>query len=542
MISPLDERATGLDSAVSASADVVVVGGGINGVGIALDASARGLSTVLLERDDLGVGTSSRSSKLIHGGLRYLEHFQFRLVHEALAERHLLATKIAPHLVRLERFLVPVKNGGWEIPYFAAGLILYDALGGRRGGRTRLVSAKRVRQRVPNLPRKRFRPAFEYTDGVMDDARYVVAVARTASRHGATVVTRCEVTSWVRSAGRVTGVRVTDRINGAEHTLKAKVVIDATGAYEADDRSPGSHALRPSRGVHLVVPRSRIASDSGLTLRVPGRVVFVVPWGTHWLIGTTDVPHEGPVDRPTATGEEVTYLTDTLRRGLGVELTTDDIISTYAGIRPLVGSGSDTAAISREALIDEPEPGRVTVRGGKYTTYRKIAERAVDLATQGASGVQPSPTAHLPLAGAVPPSALGGLAAHVSRRSGIDGESARHLVSRYGSESLDLIQVGLQNGSLGPLVPGLPYLQVEAWWAVHKEHALGLDDVLSRRTRIAIEDPDHGLAATEEVARLLGDVLGWDPTTRQAAIDEYLSAVRAEYGVPGKVLPPELRV
>ncbi len=542
MRSPLDDRAAGFRNAVSLRADVVVVGGGINGVGIALDAAARGLRAVLVERDDLAVGTSSRSSKLIHGGLRYLEHYQFRIVREALGERHLLATSIAPHLVRLERFLVPVNGSSWEVPYFAAGLTLYDTLGGRKGGRSRVVSRKQARHRVSSLRTTGFRPAFEYTDGVMDDARYVMAVARTAARLGATLLTRCEVTEWIRSGDRITGVRVMDRINNEEHTLRTQVVIDATGAFEADKWDSDGHGLRPSRGVHLVVPRSRIPSESGLTLRVPGRVVFVIPWGMNWLIGTTDVPHVGPVDRPTATSEEVSYLIDTLSRGLDLQLTRADIVSTFAGIRPLVGSGADTVAISREEAINEPEPGRITVRGGKYTTYRRTAERAVDRAAHVLGEISPSPTATIPLTGAVPRSALLGLASEVSQRSGIGQLAAEHLVSRYGSESLDIARIATNEGLVGPLIPGLPYLQVEAWWAVHHEQALSLDDVLSRRTRIAIEDPEHGLAATEDVAAHLGEAFGWNTERKAAAIEEYLRSARAEYGVPGKVTSEKVQV
>jgi glycerol-3-phosphate dehydrogenase len=540
--SPLDDRGTGFRNAASLPADVVVVGGGINGVGIALDAAARGLRVVLAERDDLAVGTSSRTSKLIHGGLRYLEHYQFRFVREALGERHLLATSIAPHLVRLERFLVPVNGSSWEVPYFAAGLTMYDTLGGRKGGRSRVVSRKQARQRVPSLRTRGFRPAFEYTDGVMDDARYVMAVARTAARLGATLLTRCEVTDWIRSGNRVTGVRVMDRINEEEHTLRSQVVIDATGAFEADKWVSDGHALRPSRGIHLVVPRPLIPSESGLTLRVPGRVVFVIPWGVHWLIGTTDVPHEGPIDRPTATSEEVSYLIDTLSRGLDIQLTRADIISTFAGIRPLVGSGDNTAAITREEVINEPEPGRIAVRGGKYTTYRRTAERAVDHAAHVLGEISPSPTARIPLTGAVPRSTLVGLASEVSQRSGLDRLSAEHLVARYGSESLDVAQVAAHEGLVGPLIPGLPYMQVEAWWAIHHEQALSLDDVLSRRTRIAIEDAEHGLAATEDVAAHLGNAFGWNAERRAAAIEEYLRSARAEFGVPGKVTPQEVQV
>ncbi|NOY56380.1 MAG: glycerol-3-phosphate dehydrogenase/oxidase [Actinobacteria bacterium] len=540
MKSPLDARAASLERAVSSPADLVVVGGGINGVGIALDAAARGLRTVLVERDDLAVGTSSRSSKLIHGGLRYLEHHQFHLVREALGERHLLRTTLAPHLVHIERFLFPVDGNRWLAPYIATGLTLYDLLGGRRSGRFRLVSRAEACRRVPGLREERLRVAFEYSDGVVDDARYVVAVARTAARLGATLLTRCEVVEWTRSEGRVTGVVARDRLDGSEHTIAGRVVIDATGAFEADDWSDDGHRLRPSRGIHLVVPRSRVPSDTGLTIRVPGRVVFLIPWGSHWLIGTTDVPHEGPVDRPTATGEEVSYLIDTLSRVLDVHLTAADIVATFAGVRPLVGAGDDTSSISREEVIDEPEPGRITVRGGKFTTYRRVAGRTLDRASGALGRICPSSTARLPLVGAAPSSALAGVTGEVSSRFGLDRPSAQHLVSRYGTEALDVARIAIDEGLGRPLVSGLPYLQAEAWWAVHHEQALSVDDVLSRRTRIAIEDPHHGEVAAETVAGLLGEALGWDSGQRSAAVDEYVESVCTEYGVPGKAETPEV--
>ncbi|GBE22960.1 aerobic glycerol-3-phosphate dehydrogenase [bacterium BMS3Bbin01] len=540
MKSLIDARAADLQRAASVPADVVVVGGGINGVGIALDATARGLRTVLVERDDLAVGTSSRSSKLIHGGLRYLEHGQFRLVREALGERHLLGTTLAPHLVHIERFLVPVDGNRWMAAYIAAGLTLYDLLGGRRSGRFRLVPRTEACRRVPGLREDRLRVAFEYSDGVVDDARYVVAVARTAARLGATLLTRCEVVEWARSAGCVTGVVVRDRLDGSEHTLAGRVVIDATGAFEADDWNEDGHPLRPSRGIHLVVPRSRVPSDTGLTIRVPGRVVFLIPWREHWLIGTTDVPHEGPVDRPTATGEEVSYLIDTLSSVLDIHLTAADVIATFAGVRPLVGTGDDTSSISREEVIDQPEPGRITVRGGKFTTYRRVAERTLDQAAGVLGGIGPSSTARLPLVGAAPSGALAGVTSEVSLRFGLDQPCAQHLVSRYGSEALDVARIATDEGLGSPLVPGLPYLQAEAWWAIHREQALSLDDVLSRRTRIAIEDAHYGEAGAETVAALLGEALGWDSEQRSAEVDEYVGSVRTEYGVPGKAETPEV--
>lgn len=522
-------RRRALTDAASATADLVVVGGGINGVGTALDAAARGLRVVLVEADDLAVGTSSRSSKLIHGGLRYLEHYQFRLVREALAERHLLATRLAPHLVQLERFLVPVAGPWWEVPYVAAGLTLYDLLGGRRAGRFRLLPPSQVGQRIPQLRRGRVKAVFEYSDGVFDDARYVVAVARTAADLGVAVITRCRVEGWQRSNGRVTGVVATDRLSGEPHLFSGRVVVDATGAFEAET-SDNPH-LQPSRGIHLVLPRRVIRSEAGMTLRVPGRVVFLIPWGRFWLLGTTDVPHRGPIARPAATSEEVDYLLETVTRLLDVQLDRGDLVAAYAGIRPLVGGGDDTASISREEAIEEREPGLITVRGGKYTTYQRVAARVVDRAGRLLGGLPPSPTADLPLKGAVPRPAFAAIAQRL-QALGMEAATARHLVGRYGSEAEAVARVALDRNLATPVVEGLSYLWAEVWWAVHHEWALGIDDVLARRTRIAFEDPDHGAAAAPRVAELLSEAWGWDPQRRAAEVEEYLRSAAVEYGIP----------
>lgn len=518
----------------AAPADVIVVGGGINGAGIALDAASRGLRTVLLERDDLAVGTSSRSSKLIHGGLRYLEHLQFGLVREALAERHLLSTRLAPHLVHIERFTVPVFGGRWQTPYFATGLALYDLLGGRKAGRFSHLTHSQALAEAPTLHRAGLRGAFQYSDGVFDDARLVVAAARSAATLGATILTRCEVIEPIRAGASVEGVRVLDRLSGENRDLKARVVIDATGVF--DFEPGGEDSLRPSRGTHLVIPRSRIPLKGGLTLRVPGRLVFVIPWGANWLVGTTDVPHSGGTDRPTATREEVSYLLSSLAEALDVHLTLDDVLATFAGIRPLVGGGEDTSLLSREESIEEREPGLVTVRGGKYTTYRRVAERAVDFTSSRLGGIPPSPTKRIPLVGAAPPGVLSKLGEELGLATSLDDSKGKHLVARYGCEAFEVALIAASADMAEPLVQGLPYLRAEAAWAVKREYALSIDDVLARRSRIAIEDPDHGMSAAEFVAGLLAEELGWGPDQRANAVEEYRKSSAIEYGVPGRVL------
>jgi glycerol-3-phosphate dehydrogenase len=526
--SPLEQRASVWEQARSETFDVLVVGGGINGVGIALDAVSRGLSTLLLERDDLAVGTSSRSSKLIHGGLRYLEQYRFGLVREALGERRLLG-RLAPHIVEMERFLFPVTGSWWRVPYTGTGLTFYDLLGGRHGGRFHHLAEGEARARVPALRSQELQAAFEYSDGVFDDARLVVALARTARSLGAGMLTRAEVGEVGMAADGTIRVTVADRLGGDRIEVAARSVVDATGAFGADDED----GVAPSRGVHLVVPRDRIQAPTGMTIRVPGRVVFLIPWLDRWLIGTTDVAHTGPVDRPRASGEELEYLFESVRGVLEVDLGPADIVSTFAGIRPLAddGESDDTAELSREERISETRPGLFTVRGGKYTTYRKVAQRVMDRVAARLGSGAPSMTHTIPVLGAAPPALLAATEQTLAE-SGLDPETARRLVRRHGSEAAQVAATAARLALDHRLVPELPYLAVEAWWAVHREQALSLDDVMSRRTRISLEVRDHGEAGLETAARVLGEALGWDEERRAREIGEFREATGHEYGVP----------
>lgn len=510
--------------------DVVIVGGGINGVGALLDAVSRGLSALLVERDDLGVGSSTRSSKLIHGGLRYLENFDFGLVREALGERDRLS-RLAPHLITLRRFVVPVVGGRWQLPYIGSGLTLYDGLGGRRGGPFEVFGRKGLIRRFPDLDPGAVVGGFEYTDGVCDDARVVVAVAETARRLGGRVLTQTEVTGFERSSS---GWRIEarDRVAGADLTLGARALIDVTGAFEVDAsefRSAGQ--VVPSRGSHLVVAGDRFPGTRGLTIRVPDRVVFVIPWGRRWVVGTTDVAHHGPVDRPAATSEEVDYLLETVNRVMATDLGRHDVISTFAGIRPLAGDGSEaTHDVSREHRVTDHGHGHISVRGGKYTTYRIVAKDAMDVACRHLGVDAASSTGSIPLTGSSTPAVLDGLVARLEA-DGLDAVAARWLVGRHGTLAPEVLVTGRKLGLEGKLHPAMPYLAVEAWWAVHREGAITLDDILARRTRLAIETRDHGLAAISLAADVLGEALGWDPETRAAAIAAYTESSHREYGL-----------
>jgi len=312
--------------------------------------------------------------------------------------------------------------------------------------------------------------------------------------------------------------------------MSARAVVDATGAFSADNED----GVVPSRGVHIVVPRDRIAASAGMTIRVPGRVVFLIPWLDRWLIGTTDVAHTGPVDRPRASGEELEYLFESVRDVLDIELGPDDVISTFAGIRPLAddGESDDTAELSREERITEPRPGLFRVRGGKFTTYRKVAQRVVDRVAERLGSAGPSMTGTIPVLGASPTATLGETERALTA-SGLEPDIARRLVRRHGIEAPEVAAIATDLGLADRLVPGLPYLTAEVWWAVHREHALSIDDVLARRTRVVLEVGDHGEAALETVAGVIGHVLGWDEERQAQEIKEFREAAAHEYGVPG---------
>ncbi len=532
--SPLEDRRRLIESVVAGEPiDVLIVGGGIHGAAALADAATRGLDALLVEREDLAVGTSSRSSKLIHGGLRYLEHLEFGLVREGLTERHTLGS-LAPHLVTMHRFVVPVTGGAWRFPYIGAGLALYDLLGGRVGGRFEAFGAGGVERRAPAVDSSKTVGGFEYSDGVCDDARVVLAVAETARRNGGRILTRMEVKGIDRRASGLE-VAVVDRIGGGEHVLAARTVLDVTGAFEVDQPAFQSEVgVVTSRGSHLVIPGDRLPGRRGLTIRVPGRVVFVIPWGRRWLVGTTDVAHDGPVDRPRATAAEVDYLLETLRQVLAVDLARSDVVATFAGVRPLAGGGgapSDTVAISREHRVDHDDHGVVWVRGGKYTTYRRIAAEAVDVVCAFLGMGAGSVTGALPLAGASTSPVLDQTVTQLVV-DGLEEIPARWLVGRHGIDAARVIAAGREAGLDGLLHPEMPYLAAEAWWAIYHEGALSLDDVLSRRTRLAIETGDHGLKAAPLVAGLLADVHGWSAAETETAITAYADSATSEYGVP----------
>lgn len=540
IVPPLERRAADLRRLADERWDLLIIGGGIVGVGTLLDAASRGLRVALVDQDDIASGTSSRSSRLIHGGLRYLQQFHFGLVREALDERARLL-RLAPHLVRLEEFLFPLYGPPIVTrAFYATGMTMYDVLGSAKsGGRHRHLSTPSTLEYAPNLRRAGLRGGLVYHDAMEDDARLALAVARTAVSHAggaAVALTRVRATAPIRDGDRVAGAVLRDVVSGDELETRASVVLDATGVWGSmPDRPFGaaSFTVLPSMGSHLVVPRERIPARGGMTLRIPGRVAFLVPWPRHWLIGTTDKPYHGPLDRPSASSEDVDELLGTVNGSLDIELSRDDVVGTYAGLRPLIApaNASTTVKVSREHRVSVEGEGLVRVSGGKYTTYRLMARDAVD-AVLGAAEARrrPSMTGELPILGAAPLADLGALASRLGTTA-LSPDAASSLVDRHGTEAADVLADA--TGDPGrPLVAAFPYLEAEVAWAAEWELAMSVEDVLVRRIRLAPELPDRGASVAPRVAAILAPLLGWDEARQATEVADYLDSAHRQFDVP----------
>ena len=523
--------------------DILVIGGGVVGTGSALDAATRGLRVGLVEARDFASGTSSRSSKLIHGGLRYLEMLDFRLVAEALKERGLLMEVLAPHLVRPVAFLYPLQHRGWERFYAGAGVALYDAMS-RASGRSTMplhshLTRRGARKLAPSLRKDALVGALKYYDAQIDDARHTMFVARTAAAYGAHVASRARVVDLVREGERVTGAVVRDLESGDTFTVRAKQVVNATGVWTDETQELAGHRgifhVRASKGVHLVVPKDRIRSEVGLILRTEKSVLFVIPWGRHWIIGTTDTDWDLDKAHPAASEADIDYLLDHVNAVLEVPLAREDVEGVYAGLRPLLEGESDaTSKLSREHAVSHPAPGLVVVAGGKYTTYRIMAKDAVDeavfaLSSQLERRVPASVTEKIPMLGAEGYEALWNTRHDLARRSGLHQVWVEHLLHRYGSLVHQLLAVIDEDPSMGQPLAGAPdYLRAEIAYAASHEGARHLDDILTRRTRISIETFDRGLGAVEEVAEIVRGILGWSDEQATVEIEHYRKRVAAE--------------
>jgi glycerol-3-phosphate dehydrogenase len=542
------DRAAGLDRLADRTFDVLVVGGGITGVGVALDAASRGLRTALVERDDLASGTSSKSSKLIHGGLRYLQQREIRLVYQALRERQILR-RTAPHLVHVLPFLIPIFTKDGLISRrlaraMGSAMWMYDFTGGLRIGKLhkRLTTDQAVAH-MPTLRRDRLAGGYLYYDAQADDARLVLTVARTAALdQGATIVNRAALRSITKDAeGRVTGATI--EADGRAIEVATHVIVNATGVWSDDVRAldEGTHpdSIRPAKGVHITVPWDLVRNDIAAVIPVPKdkRSVFVVAWGDSTYIGTTDTDYEGDVDAPMCTRQDVEYLLRAINGAIDGTITPDDITGTWAGLRPLVKSARSarTADLSRRHRVIARDSGVISINGGKLTTYREMAADTVDavvdhLGDRAPKGVaRRSRTRKLALRGAA-----GYEAARATVVPGLSPEQVEHLVGRHGGEAPVVFAMVEATPDLAqPLVQGLPYLRAEAVYAARHEMVATVDDVLSRRTRARLLAAEASVAAADDVAALIGAELGWTEDERRAQVDAYRTSVTTELAAAG---------
>ena len=526
--------------------DILVVGGGITGAGIALDAASRGLRTGVVEMGDWASGTSSWSSKLVHGGLRYLYQLDLPLVREALSERGRLLETIAPHLVKAQPFLWPLTHH-YERSYSAVGVGVYDALAlaGARGHRAvpiqKHLGRKGARALAPALDPSTLIGAIRFYDARVDDARLVIDLIRTAVGLGALAVNRARVTGFLKDArGTVTGAAVTDLETGATHEIRAARTINATGVWTEDTQNLATDAgglkVLASKGVHIVVPKAAIDAETGIFLRTEKSVLFIIPWPRYWVIGTTDTPWTEDVAKPVATAADIDYILQHANEVLSRPLSRDDIIGVYAGLRPLLQPrlkpGADIRAaastkVSREHTVTRVAPGLTAIAGGKLTTYRVMAADAVDHALgEALARAHPSATARLPLVGAAGYRALAARAGAIARERGWTLARVTHLLDRYGDELPALLDSIDDDPSLGrPLGEAPAFLRAEVAWAVTHEGAAHLDDVLLRRVRLDIEHRDRGLGAAAEVLAVMAPLLGWSEAEVEAERTAYAERV-----------------
>ncbi|HEU0028248.1 MAG TPA: glycerol-3-phosphate dehydrogenase/oxidase [Ktedonobacterales bacterium] len=550
-----ETRSRYLDRMASEPFDTLVIGGGVTGLGVALDAAARGYRVALVEKGDFASGTSSKSTKLVHGGIRYLPQFDFGLVHEALVERGILIQN-APYLVRPLAFVLPLYDTSRKplgIPIvpprgiglglmLSAGLWMYDLLAGRRGiDRHQRISLEQAQALTPLLKTDGLKETFVYWDAQTNDTRLVVSILRTAAQLGASLANYAEVIGFEKRDGRLTGARVRNTLTGGELTIRARHIVNAAGIFAervamlSGDESKA--AVAPSKGIHLVVDRDRVGvSDTGIVLpeTEDGRILFVIPWGDRAVIGTTDTG-SGDLDHPEASIEDIDYLLRHVNHYLSVTLTHDDLISVFAGYRPLVRSRAKPSAnLSRTHVVLEEDNGMVTIIGGKLTTYRRMAQDTVDVLAKRDGMTIAHPTMNLPLSGAVNWKRAQRELARRCAALGIPPDVERSLEWNYGRNALDMLALVEADPTLGQrVIPDLPFIRAEIVYACRAEMAMRLDDAIARRVRIELEASDRGVDVASEMARLMAGELGWTPDQTQAEADSYITAIRGSLEVEG---------
>ena len=518
--------------------DILVIGGGVTGVGAALDAASRGLKVALVEASDLASGTSSRSSKLIHGGLRYLEQYDFKLVREALHERELMVSTLAPHLVKPLAFLYPLHEKVRERTYVGAGLALYDALRGfqRALPGHKHISQKKIAEIAPSLRPDIVTGAVKYFDAQVDDARHTMMIARTAARHGAVIATGIRVESLVKEGKRVLGVKARNIETGKLITIKATATVMCAGIWSDELHNSfnlkAGYNVTMSKGVHIVLPKNAIKSKDGIILKTAISVLFLIPWADKWIVGTTDTPYTGDRREPLAERADVEYIINEANKVLKPMLKIEDVIGVYAGLRPLVANKKDSATtkLSREHTVDRSAPGFVSIAGGKYTTYRVMGKDVIDLAgIELRHIIAESVTDKLPIVGADGYFALVQQIERIAQESGLSTGSITHLLNRYGSLISEVLELIAQDPKLAkPLTKDLPYLRAEIYYAASHEGARSVEDVIMRRTRLAFEAPNSAMDLANEVATIIAPVLGWTAKEKKDSINAYCALAERE--------------
>ena len=492
--------------------DIIIIGGGATGLGAAVDAATRGYSTLLLEQHDFSKGTSSRSTKLVHGGVRYLQQGNVSLVLEALRERGLLIQN-APHLVRNQSFIVP-NYDWWEGPFYGVGMKVYDMLAGKLGlGPSKNLSLKKTIERLPTLEQKGLRGGVIYFDGQFDDSRLAINLVQTAADHGATLINYMKVTGLKKSNKMVDGVTVQNQLNGEKLEINARVVINATGVFTDNilkmDKPDAKPIISPSQGIHIVIDKEFSPGESAIM--VPhtddGRVLFAVPWNGKIVVGTTDTPVEKPSLEPKALEHEIEFILKHASQYLTGNPTRKDVRSVFAGLRPLVkaGSGKNTASISRDHSLMISESGLVTITGGKWTTYRKMGQDTIDqAATVAGLNMKECVTENLRIHGWL---------------KNVDMNDPLHY---YGSDRVEIDKLIKEKPELGEqLHERLPYLKAEVAWGTRNEMAMTVEDILSRRTRALLLDAKASIEMAPEVARLMAEEMGEDIAWQQNQVAEY---------------------